>query len=122
MRHERNFAAAGEPRAADRADDPGAVVSATDGLAAQSAPTPSALAAYQRDLFERTILFLDTLRQRADDMLEHERAGKPPLLDFSYELLLDARNFERPANYALLRITRVSEVCVEDASIRPSPR
>ena len=114
MRHERDFKAAATPRAADRANDPGTVVSAADGLAAQSAPTSSALAAYQRDLFERTILFLDTLRQRADDMLEHERAGKPPLLDFSYELLLDARNFDRPSNYALLRITRVGDVCLED--------
>src|SRR3990172_3177341 len=39
---------------------------------------------YQRDLYERTILFWDTLRQRADNMLAHERAGKPPLLDFDY--------------------------------------
>lgn len=70
--------------------------------------------AYQRDLWERAILFLDTLRQRADDMLAHERAGKPPLLDFSYELILDARNFESPANYALLRITRAGDDCLED--------
>lgn len=69
---------------------------------------------YQRDLFERTILFWDTLRQRADNMIAHERAGKPPLLDFDYEMLLDARRFEHPANYALLRITRIGEDCVED--------
>ena len=72
------------------------------------------LAAYQRDLWERMILFFDTLRQRADDILAHERDGKPPLLDFSYELLLDARTFDHPANYALLRITRVGDVCLED--------
>jgi hypothetical protein len=70
--------------------------------------------AYQRDVWERWILFLDTLRQRADDMLAHERAGKPPLLDFDYELILDARRFESPANYALLRITRVGDDCLED--------
>lgn len=69
---------------------------------------------YQRDLFERTILFWDTLRQRADNMIMHERAGKPPLLDFDYELLLDARRFEQPANYALLRITRIGDACFED--------
>jgi hypothetical protein len=55
---------------------------------------------YQRDLFERTILFWDTLRQRAGNMIAHERAGKPPLLDFDYELLADARRFPHPANYA----------------------
>lgn len=76
-------------------------------------PLPELLA-YQRDVWERWVLFLDTLRQRADDMLAHERAGKPPLLDFNYELILDARRFERPANYALLRITRVGDDCLED--------
>src|SRR6266508_3153426 len=72
------------------------------------------LFAYQRDIWERWILFFDTLRQRAEDMLAHERAGKPPLLDFDYELILDARRFEKPANYALLRITRVGDNCLED--------
>ena len=70
--------------------------------------------AYQRDFWERTILFWDALRQRADNMIAHERAGKPPLLDFDYELILDARRFERPVNYALLRITRYGDKCLED--------
>lgn len=69
---------------------------------------------YQLDLWQRSILFWDTLRQRANNMLEHERAGLPPLLDFKYELLLDARTFEHPANYALLRITEVGDDCWED--------
>ena len=47
-------------------------------------------------------------------MLEHEQAGKPPLLDFDYEMLVDGRRLARPANYALLRITRVGEDCLED--------
>jgi hypothetical protein len=41
-------------------------------------------------------------------------AGKPPLLNFDYEVLLDARRFERPVNYSLLRITRVGEDCLAD--------
>lgn len=69
---------------------------------------------YQRDFFERSILFWDTLRQRANNMLEHERVGLPPLLDFKYESLLDARNFERPVNYALLRITEIDVHCWDD--------
>jgi hypothetical protein len=77
---------------------------------------------YLRDFAERSVLFWDALRQRADNMIGHERAGKPPLLDFDYELLLDARHFERPANYALLRITRAGDVCFDacfDASKPP---
>lgn len=72
------------------------------------------LVEYQRDFFERSVLFWDTLRQRANNMLEHEREGMPPLLDFKYETLLDARRFERPANYTLLRITQVGEDCWDD--------
>lgn len=63
------------------------------------------LLAYQRDFAERGILSWDALWQRAENLLEHERLGLPALLDFKWELLLDARTFERPANYALLLIT-----------------
>jgi hypothetical protein len=83
----------------------------------QTEPTPPAslspfdILAYQRDVLERSILFLDTLRKRADAMLEHERAGLPPLLSFKYETLLDARQLDPAANYALLRITEVGEEC-----------
>lgn len=72
------------------------------------------LLAYQTDLWRRGVRYLDTLRERADNMLEHEQAGKPPLLDFDYEMLVDGRRLARPANYALLRITRVGEDCLED--------
>ncbi|MGE6608586.1 DUF3141 domain-containing protein [Halomonas sp. NPDC076908] len=72
------------------------------------------LLSYQTDLWQRSVLHLDTLRERANNMLEHERAGKPPLLDFDYETVLDGRRLERPANYALLRITRVGDDCLED--------
>ena len=76
---------------------------------------------YGRDLFERWILFLDILRQRADNMIEHERQGMPPLLDFKYETILDARSFDQPANYALLRITTVGDACWEDCVDETKP-
>ncbi len=69
---------------------------------------------YGLDVWQRGVLFLDALRQRASNMLEHERAGLPPLLDFRYETILDARRFEHPANYALLRIVEIGEDCWED--------
>ncbi len=73
---------------------------------ASSTPSadPSQLWAYSRDFLERSILFWDTLRERADDLIEHERRGLPPLLDFQFETILDARQFDRPVNYVLLRI------------------
>ncbi len=60
--------------------------------------------AYWLDFTQRSILFWDTLRQRGNNWIEHEKAGKPPLLDFAWEVIADARTFERPANYALVRI------------------
>ncbi|MBM6595263.1 DUF3141 domain-containing protein [Microvirga pudoricolor] len=60
--------------------------------------------AYWLDFTQRSILFWDTLRQRGNNWIDHERAGKPPLLDFDWELIADARTFERPVNYALVRI------------------
>src|SRR5512144_1517389 len=56
----------------------------------QTAPTisPFDLLAYQRDVLERSILFFDTLRKRANAMLEHEQAGLPALLNFNSEMIL----------------------------------
>ena len=72
------------------------------------------LLAYQVDFWQRSVLFLDTLRERGDNMLAHQRQNMPPLLIFDYELLLDARRFEQPANYALLKITGAEGVRHED--------
>lgn len=64
---------------------------------------------YQVDRWQRSLMLLDTFRERANNMLAHETAGMPPPLHFEYETILDARLFERPANYALLRITRCED-------------
>jgi len=69
---------------------------------------------YWIDAAQRSVLFLDVLREHANNMLEHERKGLPPLLDFDYEFLLDARTFERPANYALLCILGAHGERMED--------
>ncbi|HSA79358.1 MAG TPA: DUF3141 domain-containing protein, partial [Geminicoccaceae bacterium] len=36
--------------------------------------------------------------------IEHYKAGKPPVLVFDYEMVVDGRQLERPVNYALVRI------------------
>ena len=69
--------------------------------------------AYAVDAAQRSVLYWDTLRQRGNQWLANERAGKPPVLHFDYETVLDARKFERPANYALLRITPPKGVKVD---------
>jgi pimeloyl-ACP methyl ester carboxylesterase len=69
---------------------------------------------YVIDSFQRSILFWDTLRQRGNNFLEHERAGKPPLLVYDYETIVDGRKLERPVNYALVRIIPPQGVVVDE--------
>jgi pimeloyl-ACP methyl ester carboxylesterase len=71
-------------------------------------------AGYVTDCCQRCVLFCDTLRQRGNNFLEHERAGKPPLLVFDYEILVDGRKFDRPVNYALVRILPPPGVTVDN--------
>jgi len=73
---------------------------------------------YGVDFVQRWILFWDTMRQRGNQFLEHERAGKPPVLHFESELVLDGRKLDRPVNYALLRILPPAGVTI-DAKRRP---
>jgi pimeloyl-ACP methyl ester carboxylesterase len=73
---------------------------------------------YATDFTQRSILFWDTLRQRGNNWLAHEAAGKPPVLAYDYEVLADARTFERPANYALVRIVPPEGIDIDDG-LRP---
>jgi len=70
-------------------------------------------AQYAVDFVQRSILFWDTLRQRGNNFLEHERQGLPPVLHFDYETILDGRSLKRPVNYALLRIVPPKGVTVD---------
>ena len=73
---------------------------------------------YAVDAAQRTVLFWDTLRQRGNNYLEHVEKGQPPVLHFDYETVLDGRRFEKPVNYALVRIVPPEGVTV-DARKRP---
>ena len=75
-------------------------------------------AQYAVDFAQRSILFWDTLRQRGNNFLEHERQGLPPVLHFEYETIMDGRSLKRPVNYALLRIVPPKGVTV-DPNRRP---
>jgi pimeloyl-ACP methyl ester carboxylesterase/tellurite resistance protein len=59
---------------------------------------------YWVDACQRTVLFWDVLRKRGNQAVEHYRAGKPPVLVFEYDMIMDGRQLERPVNYALVRI------------------
>jgi len=85
-------------------------------------PVPGAAAdatEYLVDAWQRAILFWDTLRERGNQYLEHERSQKPPVLAFEHETVLDGRNLPKPANYALLRIKPPAGDPPTDARKRP---
>ncbi|QKG65058.1 DUF3141 domain-containing protein [Pseudomonas sp. B14-6] len=67
-------------------------------------PTAADWQEYFTDLGQRSVLFWDTLRQRGDNTLAHERAGYPLLLKFNHETLIAGEDLPRPVNYSLLQI------------------
>ncbi len=69
--------------------------------------------AYATDFAQRSILFWDTLRQRGNNFVEHNRAGLPPVLHFEHEMVVDGRNLHHPVNYALVRIVPPEGVQVD---------
>ena len=76
-------------------------------------PDPMQFFRYAIDVAQRQILFWDTLRRRGDQFIERASQGLPPVLSFAYEVVLDGRTFERPVNYALLKITPPEGVVVD---------
>ena len=59
---------------------------------------------YWLDAWQRSVMSLDVLRERANTYLEHASKEVPHVLDFQAELVRDGRTLERPVNYALARI------------------
>ncbi len=74
--------------------------------------------AYATDVAQRSILFWNTLRERGNDFVEHNREGLTPVLHFDYETVVDGRTLARPVNYALVRIVPPEGVKV-DSKLRP---
>ncbi len=60
---------------------------------------------YLVDSAQRSIIFTDILRKRGNNYIKHIRSGQPPVLTYNYEMILNAKNFDRPSNYALVRIS-----------------
>jgi pimeloyl-ACP methyl ester carboxylesterase len=73
---------------------------------------------YLRDRAQRFALTMDTLRERGDIFVAHEKAGCPPVLVYEYDVVLDAVTFPRPCNYMLLRIKPPAGVTI-DPAMRP---
>jgi pimeloyl-ACP methyl ester carboxylesterase len=86
-------------------------------MSAQNATPATALSnpagEYLLDAVQRSILFMDTMRQRGNQYLEHSAKLAPHVLEFELEVVLDARTFERPVNYILVRILPPQGVAID---------
>ncbi len=78
------------------------------------------LSEYIVDSMQRSIIFTDILRKRGNNYIRHIRSGQPPVLTYNYDMILNAKNFERPANYALVRISerRRNDIMQDHTNLR----
>ena len=79
----------------------------------QNWPDVRAVQEYWLDAWQRSVLFLDILRQRGNTYQEHSAKEIPHVLSFQAELVRDGRTLARPVNYALARIIPPSDVRID---------
>jgi pimeloyl-ACP methyl ester carboxylesterase len=73
---------------------------------------------YMTDAAQRSVLFLDVMRQRSDQYREHLAETVPNVLDYKAELVMDGRTLARPVNYLLVCIVPPAGVEI-DPTRRP---
>lgn len=74
---------------------------------------------YSVDAWQRSVLFLDTLRQRGNAFLEHEDDAMRNVLSFSFDMVVDGRTLARPVNYWLARIRPPAGAPATNPHLRP---
>ncbi len=70
---------------------------------------------YLLDAWQRSVLFLDVLRQRGNIYREQQEKTAPNVLEFDAELVLDGRKLARPVNYGLVSIKPPKGVKIDPA-------
>jgi pimeloyl-ACP methyl ester carboxylesterase len=70
---------------------------------------------YWIDACQRSVLFLDVLRQRGDERNHRAEQTAPHVLSFEFEVVLDGRHLARPVNYGLLYIVPPDGVAPDPA-------
>ena len=68
---------------------------------------------YMVDALQRSVLFLELLRQRGNEEIEITSRPMATVLRFGHEVLLDGRSLPRPINYALSRIVPPPGVAID---------
>jgi len=68
---------------------------------------------YMIDSFQRSVLFLKTLHDRGNNFVKQAVSGLQPVLHFDYDMIMDGRSFDRPVNYAMLKIKPPEGVTID---------
>src|SRR5215207_2785567 len=71
---------------------------------------------YLVDTGQRSILFLDVMRERGLQYREHIAEMAPHVLNYEVELIVDGRTLERPVNYALARVVPPAGLAIDPKS------
>src|SRR5215471_8471882 len=75
---------------------------------------PSALSEYARDFWQRSVLFLDILRERGNAHEEMIAHGATSVLIYDSELVMRGDELPDRVNYSLLRIVPPEGVEIDD--------
>ncbi|MCZ8149326.1 MAG: DUF3141 domain-containing protein [Roseomonas sp.] len=82
-------------------------------------PNLSPWASYTLDAWQRSVLFLDVLRQRGNAFLEREDDPMRHVLSFEFELVLDGHDLPKPVNYWIARVRPPAAAPAPDPRKRP---
>ena len=72
------------------------------------------LGEYLVDAAQRTVLYLDVMRQRGNQFLEHMAKTVPHVLQFESELVIDGRTLPQPVNYGIVKIRPPEGTTLDD--------
>jgi hypothetical protein len=70
---------------------------------------------YLVDSRQRSVLFMDVMRQRGEQYREHLSETVPHVLNYEVELIADGRNLKRPVNYGLVRVKPPAGIEIDPA-------
>ena len=76
-------------------------------------------AAYALDAWQRSVLFLDVLRERGNAFLAREDDPMRNVLTFGFDLVMDGHDLPRPVNYWMARVTPPAGAPPTDPLNRP---
>ena len=76
-------------------------------------------ASYALDAWQRSVLFLDVLRQRGNAFLEREDNPMRHVLSFDFDLVLDGHDLPKPVNYWMARMRPPAAAPAPDSRKRP---